>query len=179
MRTTLALCMLAAALSTFGTLGCGSAQSDQDDDIYQYGTSDVRAALEGTWIGTMTVDGRAPAPMRLTLAYAAADLHTLCEARTLSRGSLGGDLRPQCMRMSSMNVTGALTAPLPLQMEADGLAVRGVFSIPSVTWIGRGDLWIDANGHDLNASLTDGTLTGTAVVHGARLGDFTLTREAR
>ncbi|MDF2696019.1 MAG: hypothetical protein K0S65_4402 [Labilithrix sp.] len=158
---------LASSVLVVSLVACNNAS--EEDESFDYGRDDVRAAIEGTWEGTSSSTGGAATPVTLTLAYATADAQTLCGNRILS-----GAVAPRCMDISTMNVSGTFTSET---VSARNQAFRGSFGVYSLRFAGQGELSAEIDGKRLGGSLSndvlEGTLTGQA---GEVLISFSLRR---
>lgn len=148
-------------VASLASAACSNAS--EEEESFDYGRDEMRSAIEGTWEGTSRrADGSAGPTMTLKLVYSTADTRPLCSNRLLSEQ---GTISPQCMSMSSINVTGTITAPVDANAAPSDLALRGTFDVPSLRFDGRGLLHAEVDGRKIDATLSnevlDGNLTAT------------------
>ena len=145
-------------VAILASAGCSSAS--EEEESFDYGRDEMRSAIEGTWEGTShRADGSAGPAMTLNLVYSTADTKPLCNNRMLSHGEQGS-ISLQCESMSSVNVTGTVTAPLDANATPRDLALRGTFDVTGLRFGGHGLLHAEVDGRQLDATLSNEVLEG-------------------
>lgn len=143
-------------VAILASAACSNAS--EEEESFDYGRDEMRSAIEGTWEGTSRrADGSAGPAMTLKLVYSTADTKPLCDNRLLSDQ---GSISLQCTSMSSINVTGTMTAPLDANAAPRDLALRGTFDVLSLRFDGRGLLHAEVDGRQLDATLSNEVLEG-------------------
>lgn len=108
------------------TTGCGS--SGEEEEEFDFDGDDLRAAIVGTWSGSLTASDGSVRAMDLTLTYVEPGKDPACGNRELGAGRSDDapGLRPECVTESSIHLTGEMTID---SGELSGATVTGSYYV--------------------------------------------------
>lgn len=104
---TLALASLALVATPVFATGCGGGGEEEEE--FDFDGDDMRAAVEGTWSGTVTRTDGTVLTMTLTLDYVAPEKTPACGNRELGSAGERPRIQPQCVTESRIELAGEMT----------------------------------------------------------------------
>lgn len=156
---------LKVLLGVFGWVialpGCGASADDEQE--FQFGETEMKGVVVGTWSGTLALEGRPETALSLSIAHRPPEVRPACGSRTLSK--------PLCINTSTLGLTATLTTADMLYENAE---------LDGTYWVeGRelraGELNLRGAGIELFATF-QGSSFEQGSISGERQGTFTLQR---